>query len=425
MAGLPRRWSRGQGVKLLRSPASAQQATYVELFFDLVMVFAFNRLVATAVLGLEGPGLDRADVARRWSVIGQTVLLFAPLLWSWTMTAYMTARFDPRTPGAQWAVLTTAFAVLVMGTSAPHVFGGGAALSFALAYALSQVGRPLVLAYSLGRHPLARLYLRVAAWFAAGGLLWIVGALTTGRAQVVLWILALAVTLGSARLGWPLPRLGHRRMTAFAVAPHHLADRYTQLVLIALGETILAVGIVYASGRDRSGWYEGIGLVVAFVTAVLMWRIYFQRAGQVLGEAVAEARDPAALGRAVSSAHAVVIFGIIMTAIGHELIQVHPTGPTYPAWLVMILGGPACYLLGRAVLEWAVFSRVSARRWVGVAVLLAAGVPLLAAPPLAAGTTAMVVLAGIAFVDTRRAAGRPLEQPRPAELSTDRPGSQP
>ncbi|GIJ23930.1 membrane protein [Micromonospora lutea] len=385
----------------------------MELFFDLVMVFAINRLVATAALGLAGPGADTA--AERWAVFGQTLLLFTPLLWSWTTTAYMTARFDPRSSGAQWAILVTAFAVLVMGTSVPHAFDGGGALPFALAYALSQVGRASFLTYALGSHPLARAYLRVTVWFAAGGLLWVIGAFHPGRTQVLFWILAATVSLGSARLGWPLPRLGRQRISAWAVSPHHLADRYTQLVLIALGETILAVGITYASGPGRTNGYASLGLVVAFVTAVLMWRIYFQRAGQVFGEAVAGARDPAALGRFTATAHALMIFGILMTAIGHEIIQGHPVGRVLPGWLAMILGGPACYLVGRAALEWAVFSRFSVRRSIGIAALLASGVPLLAAPPVVAGITAAGILAVIAYADTRRAAGRPIEQPKPAQ----------
>ncbi|MEU6078326.1 low temperature requirement protein A [Micromonospora sp. NPDC047074] len=414
MGGTSRRWRRGHGVSLLRNPESAQQATYVELFFDLVMVFALNRLVASAVAGMADPGLDASDVGRRWTTLGRTLLLFVPLLWAWTMTAYITARLDPRTPRAQWAILSTGFALLIMGANAPHVFDGGGALAFALAYVVSQVSWFLVFAYLLGTHPLARVYWRVALWFVVSGPLWILGALVPGRWQLSLWILAVVVELGAARLGWPAPGLRHGRSSAWAVAPHHLADRYTQLVLIALGETILAVGITYASGPGRAGGYQTVGLVVSFVTAVLLWRIYFQRAGLVLGEAVAEARDPAALGRFVSFAHAVMILGIVITAIGHELIQLHALGRTYPAWLAVILGGPAFYLVGRAALERAVFSRVSPRRWVGIGVLLVTGLPLINAPPLAAGITAAFVLFGIAMIDTRRAANRPLEAPHPA-----------
>jgi low temperature requirement protein LtrA len=409
-----RRLDRGLGARLLRGSESRQQATYVELFFDLVMVFALNRLVAHAMSGLAAPGLESSDVAKRWAAIGQTLLLFAPLIWTWIITAYVTARFDPRVPQTQWVLLGTAFALLVMGTSVPYAFDGGG-LTFALAFAITHVGRVLITSYFVRGHPLARMLLRPLLWSVPVALLWIIGALHSGSTRVTLWILAVAVDFCVTRLGWPLPHLGRGRESAWALSPHHLADRFQQLILIALGETILAVGIIYASGSSRPGGYESIGLVVAFVLAVLLWRIYFHRAGQVLGEAVATARDPAALGRFIGAAHVVMILGIMFVAIGHELIQSHPTGRTYPAWLVMILGGPACYLFGRAALERAVFDRVSPRRWAGIALLLATGAPLLAAPALVAGITAAVVLFGIALLDTLQSAGRPPELPHPAE----------
>ncbi|MEV4543358.1 low temperature requirement protein A [Micromonospora echinaurantiaca] len=415
MRGAWRRWGQGYAAGLLRSPESGQQATYVELFFDLVMVFALNRLVASAVTGLEDPGLDSSDVARRWTTLGRTLLLFVPLFWMWAITAYRTARLNPRSPGAQWAILTTGFALLIMGANVEHVFDGGGALPFALSYVLGQLSWSVIFAVMLRRHPLARVYWRVALWFSLSAPCWILGAFAPGRAQLLLWIIAAVIDLGAARLGWPAPRLGRGRTSAWTVAPHHLSDRYTQLVLISLGETFLAVGIIYSSGVDRGHRYATVALVTSFVTVVLLWRIYFHRAGLVLGEAVAAARDPAGSGRFVASVHAVMILGIVITAIGLEIIQVHPLGRTYPAWLVLILGGPACYLVGRAALEHAVFSRVSPRRWIGIGVLLATAVPLINAPPLAAGITAALVLFGIAVVDTRRAARRPSEEPHAAD----------
>lgn len=381
----------------------------MELFFDLIMVFALNRLVAFAV-----QGAGTADSSIRWISVGRILLLFAPLIWTWTFTAYVTARFDPRTPGTQWSVLLTAFAMLVMGTSLTDAFGGGG-LVFAVAYVAAQTGRVLVLGWSLGTHPLAGLYYRSLAWLGIAAVFWIIGGLTAGNLQMLLWAVAVAVELGSARLGWPLPGRGRKHITAWAFRPHHLAERYQQLLLLALGETILSVGATFAIGRGRVTTTEILGLLVAFVTAVLLWRIYFHRAGLVLGEAVAAARDPAKVGRFAGSAHVVMIVGIVATSIGHGIVQSRTAGHSYPAWLAMILGGPACYLLGRAALERAVFARISPRRWVGVAVLLAAGPPLLSAPPLVAAATAVAVLFGIALVDARRAGQGPPEKPKPAD----------
>lgn len=407
-----RRWGRGHAVGLLRGKESVQQATYVELFFDLVMVFALNRLVAFAA-----PSVGGGDLAAQWTAIGRILLLFMPLMWLWIITSYITARFDPRAAHTQWMIVVTAFALLVMGVTVPHAFGG-AGMTFAVAYVLAQVSRAMIFGYALGRHALARLYFRALIWFLVAGVFWIGGALTSGGTQAAWWLAAVLVELGSAWRGWPVPRLGKERATAWATAPRHLAERYQQLLLIALGETILAVGVTYATGLGRVGGYQSIGLLLAFLTTVLLWRIYFHKAGQLLGDAVAHAEDPAGLGRFAASAHVVMILGIVATAIGHEIVQTHPVNHSYPTWLIMILGGPACYLTGRGALERAVFSRASAHRWIGALALLLAVVPLTAAPPLAAAITATVILGGIAAIDTRRSARRPPEQPRPGDRTT-------
>jgi low temperature requirement protein LtrA len=201
------------------------------------------------------------------------------------------------------------------------------------------------------------------------------------------------------------------------MAPHYLADRFQQLLLIALGETILAVGVTYASGLGRVGGYQSIGLLVAFITTVLLWRIYFHKAGQLFGDAIAEARDRARAGNFAGFAHVVMILGIVATAIGHDIVQTHPVDYSHPGWLLMILGGPAGYLAGRAALERVVFSRASPYRWLGILALLLAAIPLTRTPPLVPAITAVVILAGIAAIDTRRSALHPDEKPRP----NDRP----
>lgn len=393
----------------MRTRESSEQASYLELFFDLVMVFALNRLVGFVV---EGAG--SADSSIRWIAVGKALLLFMPLIWTWTITTYVTARFEPETAKTQRSVLLTAFAMLVMGTSLTTAFDGGA-IVFALAYAVAQAGRVAILVWVLGAHPLHELYYRNLAWFGVAAVFWVAGALTGGAGQLVLWGVAVTVELGSARLGWPLPRRGRERALVWALRPHYLTERYQQLTLIALGETILSVGATFASGRRNVTLNEILGLLVAFLTAVLLWRIYFHRAGLVLGDAVSRARDPARVGRFAGSAHFVMIIGIVGTSIGHGIVQTRPAGHSHPAWLAMILGGPACFLLGRAALELAVFARISLRRWVGIAVMLAAGPPLLAAPPLVAASIAAAVLFGVVLGDSRQAAGRPPEPPRPAD----------
>lgn len=155
-------------------------------------------------------------------------------------------------------------------------------------------------------------------------------------------------------------------------------------------------------------------LVITFLSTVLMWRIYFYRAGQVLAEAIALSANREAAGRTVGTAHVLMVLGSLGVAAGSKIALAHPGGHTRPAWLAVILGGPAVFLLGRAKLERIVFNRVSRRRMVGIGTLFLLAPPLVLAPPLLAATTAVAVLLGIAVADARHAAGRPPEAPSPA-----------
>ena len=397
----------GRAVRLLRGERSEQQASFVELFFDLVVVFALNQAVASSA-----PGLGSASATEQWTTLLQAMLLVLPLIWVWTITAHGTARFDPRGNEAQVVVLVTAFGVLFLGATIPDAFEA-TALAFAVIYVALQVSRVLALSLTLRRHPLRRLYLAALCWFCISAVPWLLGAFASDTARMLLWLLAISIEYLAARVGWPMPGLGRERIMAWGHAPEHLADRYRQLLMIALGETILAVGIAYTDQSGFRSLTRTLGLVIAFLTAVLLWRIYAYKAGDLFGTAVEQARDPASLGRVAASAHLLMIIGVVSTAAGHELVQVHPTGHTFPSWLAVIIGGPALYLVGRSLLERVVFNRVSLPRLIGIATLLLVTLPLAVAPPLAAVAVAPAVLLAIAVADIRRAAGRPSEAPAP------------
>jgi low temperature requirement protein LtrA len=109
-----------------------------------------------------------------------------------------------------------------------------------------------------------------------------------------------------------------------------------------------------------------------------------------------------------------MISGIVVTAVGNELVIAYPHGRTQLALSVVLLGGPALFLGGRAGFEYTVFARVSADRPIGVLVLAAMTPVTLLVPPVLAATAATSVLAGIAIADAVRARGRPPEAPSPS-----------
>ncbi|MGC4880603.1 low temperature requirement protein A [Micromonospora sp. DT43] len=397
---------RGAGrLEPVASAAAPGRATFLELFFDLVYVFALTRISTRAFEDLTNP----PGAEHGWAAVtggGKTLLLLLALWAVWQGTAWTTSRYDPFRLSLQAVVLIALVCSMVMGVAVPRAFSQ-TGLMFAVAYVVAQVSRPLLLAVALGPHPYRRLKLRMTAVFAATGVLWIVGALLPTNAQVVLWTAALLIEYLEARCGWPVPGLGRSTVSKWEIAGEHLAERYQQFFLVALGETILVAGFAYTRGTDEPGQVWAITLAVA--TSIMLWRIYVQRAGQILGEAVMEARHPANIGRSAADTHLVMVVGLAATAIGYELIIEHPLGHPPASWLVMVLGGPALFLAGRARFEYEVFGRVSPSRWIAILVLAVAAVPLLFLPGLFASATGVLVLGGVAVADARRAHGAPPE----------------
>ncbi|MEV6813798.1 low temperature requirement protein A [Micromonospora sp. NPDC051296] len=395
---------------LLRTPSSPQQATFLELFFDLAFVFVIQRIALRITEQLARPG-----VADQWfalPAVGKTLLLLYPLTSVWTVAAWTTARLDPRRLPVQAVTIATMFGVLIMSAALPSAFHGGG-LAFAVPYVVMQVGRYVVFEIMLRGHELQDTVTRQLVWFSLTGILWIAGAFTHDQTRVVLWVAAAGLEFLAARVGWPVPKLGARRATVWAAAGEHLADRYRQFLLIALGESVLALALAYTGGLYDVE--STAAFVIGFATTVLLWRVYFYRAGQILAEALAASKNPSHLGRVAAFAHWIMILGIIIiiTAVGYELVIPHPFGHTMPAWVVVILGGPAVFVAGRAHFEYVVFARVSRPRVVGVVILVLAAPLMLLLPPVLVSLTAALVLTGIAAADAVQARGKPLEAASP------------
>ncbi|MEU7617353.1 low temperature requirement protein A [Micromonospora rifamycinica] len=393
----------------LRPTGSAQGATFLELFFDLVFVFALTRISFRAFedLSLEPGGTTG------WSPVtgGVKTLLLLLALWTiWQGTAWTTSRYDPHHGWLQFVVIIALFGSMVMGVAVPRAFTS-TGLAFAVAYVVTQVSRPGLLLLALGSHEFRRLKLRMLIVFCATGVLWLAGAFLPTTARGVCWALALVVEYLAARFGWPVPGLGRSRASRWDVAGVHLAERYQQFFLVALGETILVGGMSYSTGPfdpARTGAFA-----VALVTSVLLWRIYVQRAGQILAEAVVRSRHPSDTGRSAADTHLVMVVGLVGTAIGYELTIEHPLAAPEAAWVVMVVGGPVLFLLGRTRFEYEVFGRVSPSRWIAAATLVLVFPLLLHLAPLVSATVAAVVLGGVAAADAHRARGRPPEPAAP------------
>jgi low temperature requirement protein LtrA len=397
----------GRHTPRLHSP---QRATFLELFFDLVFVFALTRISARAYnnLGVEVGG------AETWNALvgsGKTLLLLLALWFVWQGTSWTTSQYDPYHLWLQFVVINALVAGLVMGVAIPRAFSS-TGLLFAVAYVVAQITRPLVLQFVLRHHPERSLKLRMLITYSISGTFWIAGALVDNSLRVVLWALALALEYVAARFGWPVPGMGRSTTSRWAVVGEHLAERYQQIFLVALGETILVIGLTYS---DDGGFSPAatVAFALAVATSVLLWRIYIQRAGQILAEAVSVSARPAAIGRSAADSHMIMVIGVVATAIGYELVIGHPLGEVPSSWLAVVLGGPALFVVGRSRFEYEVFGRVSRSRIIAVVLLVLLFWPLRGRPPLLAAAAPVVILTAMAVADVRRAWGKPPEPPSP------------
>lgn len=393
---------------LSSSDPHLRRPTFLELFFDLVFVFALTRIVARIYEGLT----IRPAGHELWVVsLGfcKSVLLLVALFAVWQGTAWSTSRYNPDSGIVQTVVIIALVGSMVMGVALPRAFSSSGLL-FAVAYCVVQVSRPLLLLTAVREHERRSLKIRMLITHSTLSVAWIAGASTTGWSRGLLWTLALATEYTLVRFGWPVPGLGRSRSSRWNIAGSHLAERFQQFFLIALGETILVIGWAYS---DHLAPERTIAFAVSIATSVLIWRIYFHRAGRILAEAVALSRHPATIGRSAANTHLVMTIGIVATAAGYELSIGHPLDQPELSWLLPILGGPALFIAGRSRFEYEVFSRVSPSRIVAIVVLIALAPVVQWAPTVVASAAAMLVLTAVAIADARRSRGAPPEPAAP------------
>lgn len=182
----------------------------------------------------------------------ETLVLLLAMWWVWSFTAWLTDLVDPQRPAVQLVVTAAMLGSLVMAVAAPEAFGEQG-LIFAGAYVAIHLGRGLFLILGLRGHEAQRLAMRVLFWFGVSAVPWIAGALVQGTTRGALWTLAVAVDYIAFARGFPTPGLGRAPAAEWAVVAEHLAERYRQFFIIALGVlTAVDPSIGHASGT-RAG----------------------------------------------------------------------------------------------------------------------------------------------------------------------------
>jgi low temperature requirement protein LtrA len=378
------------GGPLRTRDSSEQRVAPLELFFDLVYVFAVTQLSHLL--------LDHLSVRG----VLETLLLLLAVWWVWVYTAWFTNWFDPDRLPVRLVLVAVMLASLLMSVAIPEAFGERG-LMFALAYVAIQVGRTafamLALRKSLGgSHPLSRTFQRILTWFVGSGVVWIIGGLLGGEARYALWLLALAIDYSGPVVGYYVPGLGRSRTGEWTIEGGHFAERCQLFVIIALGESILVTGTTFAEIEVSA--VAVLAFVVAFLGSVALWWIYFSRHAEAARETISSSEDPGRLARsAYTYFHLPMVAGIIAIAAADELTVAHPGEPGTLASITLTLGGTALFLAGQAFFKWAVFGVLSWSRAVAVAALMALIPVGFAMPTLALSGAAGLIVVGLAVWD--------------------------
>jgi len=396
------RWGSKQSLRRERTGGQSR-VTNIELFFDLVYVFAVTQLSHYLLRHLTVGG-------------GLQVALLLVMVWLlWAYTTWATNWLDPERIPVRLVLLALMLASLVMSAGLPEAFGDGGLLVGG-AYALMQVGRSVFVVWAVPAGALRRNFERILCWCCVSGGLAVAGGLVGGGAREGLWLAAVAVDVAGGLAGFWTPGLGRSRTQEWDIEGGHFAERCQAFILIALGESVVVIGATLArllagplAAPHARAASTVIAFVLAFVGSVGLWWIYFDRSAAASAEAIARSADPGAIGRsAYHLIHPVMVAGIIVIAAADDIVLSHPDQRAGLASALLILGGTALYLAGHAAFKAVVWRTVSWPRLAGVA---AAGLLGLLAPHvsvlvLAGCATAVVV--GVAAADYL---GRGVDEP--------------
>jgi low temperature requirement protein LtrA len=358
---------RGEGVQ--------QPTTALELFFDLVYVFAVTQLSHVI---LDDPTV--AGVAR-------ALFLLLVVWWAWIYTTWMVNWFDPASPAVRGLLTGAMLASLLMAAALPGAFDADARL-FALAYVALQVGRNLAAARLLRRdQPLRDVFERLVAWSALAGVLWLAGALLDGDQRLLLWVPALLLELAAPFAGYWLPGRGRAATSDYDIEGGHFTERCEAFIIIALGESIVVTGATaVAAGLDAT---TVLCLGVAFLETAALWWLYFGAIAERSREVMRACDDPGRLARdAYTYLHVPIVAGIIAVAVGDDVLIGAPNAPLHGVELAMLVGGPALYLVGETLFRARLTGAFSAER-------LAVAAVLLALAPLGAHVSALALSAAV------------------------------
>jgi low temperature requirement protein LtrA len=348
-----------------------ERVTPLELFFDLVFVLAITQ--CTALMAAHPT----------WEGLGRGVIVLGLLWWAWVGYSWLTSVVDPEEGAVRLAIFAAMAALLVVALCVPRAFSGDD-LVFACAYGAVRFAQVALLGLAARGDPDMTHSVRTLWGSTAVGVgIVVAGSFADGGAQLAIWAAALALDMAGPFFfgteGWKL-------------VPGHFAERHGLILLIALGESIVAIGVGAEHGVD-AGVIVAATLGTALAAAI--WWLYFDVVAIVAARRLARApvgRPQNAMARdSYSYLHFPMVAGIVLIALGMKKTLGHVEDPLKVVPETALLGGTALYLLAHVAFRYRHVHTLNTRR-LGLAVLLVALIPVAVEIPALAVLAVLVVL---------------------------------
>jgi len=387
-----------------RDSGEEQRATTLELFFDLVFVFAVTQVSHLLLDNLTFEGA------------GQALFALLVVWWAWNYTTWVTNELDPDSFVVRLVLIGVMLASLLMAVAIPDAFGDRALL-FVGAYVTIQVGRHTFLAFGAagpGTHERARAE-RILTWFVISAVFWLAGGFADGDARTALWLVALAIDYTAPLVLYWLPFRPRLSGDTWEVETSHFAERFQLFMIIALGETVIVTGATTAALDLDAAVIAGFGL--AFLSTAALWWLYFNYVARVAEKRLELAPDRTRLARdGYTYMHVLLVAGVIVAAVGDELVIAHPTDELPAEELAAVAGGPALYLLAHVLFRLRMAGSLSVKRLGGALACVAAGVLGSFMPALAVAALLVAILVTVIALEERSGARRRARgEPSPLE----------
>jgi low temperature requirement protein LtrA len=312
----------------------------LELFFDLVFVFAVTQLSHYLLAHHTPAGAF------------QTLVMFLAVWWAWIYTAWATNWLDPGCAPVRLVLIGIMLLSLMMSSAIPDAFGDYGWL-FALSYVAIQVGRTAYTAWAREGFPggTSTNMARAMLYFIAAGVLWIAGGLDPDPMRRLLWwVAALALEYAGPFTLFYVPGIGRSSFADWNISGAHMAERCGLFIIIALGEGIIVTGATFAEIQPSK---EAIlAFLSAFLASVAMWWIYFDVGARRGTELIEHDGRPGLIARqAYTYGHIPIIAGIIVLAVADEQVLTHPTGHLEPFIIAALVGGGLLFISGAGLFK--------------------------------------------------------------------------